>query len=75
MSLIVAGTTQVYGLKAKLIGDLLYPLLVGNVKASLHVMYLYSGLRPHALLTFLGLVAHDNQQFVGDDADLLFLNY
>jgi simple sugar transport system permease protein len=31
VSLIVAGTTQVYGLKAKLVADPLYPLLVGNV--------------------------------------------
>lgn len=30
VSLIVAGTTQVYGLKAKLAGDFLYPLFVGN---------------------------------------------
>lgn len=30
VSQLVAGTTQVYGLKAKLAGDPLYPLLVGN---------------------------------------------
>jgi simple sugar transport system permease protein len=31
LSLIVAGTTQVYGLKAKLAGDPIYALFVGNV--------------------------------------------
>jgi simple sugar transport system permease protein len=31
VTLIVAGTTQIYGLKARLTTDLLYPLFVGNV--------------------------------------------
>jgi simple sugar transport system permease protein len=69
VSLIVAGTTQVYGLKAKLVADPLYPLLVGNVFGMPVALYWWIG------LALLGAHLLSNTRFgnwilaAGGDAD------